>query len=145
MKDPISIYLTADHHRCDHLLAACEAAVSAAAWATAEESASGLRDALLHHFTIEEDVLFPAVERASPVAAGPTGVMRTEHRQMRYLLDELTLAIRARDRAACLGNLETLHLLGQQHNAKEEGILYPLADEALRDTAEALIGRMRAA
>ena len=129
MKDPISSYLTEDHRRCDHLLAACEAAVSAAAWAAADEAAAGFRDALLRHFALEEDVLFPEVE----------------HRQMRYLLDELVSAVRARDRAACLGNLETLHLLGQQHNVKEEGILYPLADDALTDSAEALVGRMRAA
>ncbi len=145
MNDPISSYLTEDHRRCDHLLAACEAAVSAAAWAAADEAAAGFRDALLRHFALEEDVLFPEVERASPAAAGPTGVMRMEHRQMRYLLDELVSAVRARDRAACLGNLETLHLLGQQHNVKEEGILYPLADDALTDSAETLVGRMRAA
>jgi iron-sulfur cluster repair protein YtfE (RIC family) len=144
MKDPISSYLSADHRRCDHLLAACEAAVSAAAWAAADECATGVRHALQRHFDLEEEMLFPAVERASPAAAGPTGVMRTEHRQMRYVLDELTSAVRARDRAACLGNLESLHMLGQQHNAKEEGILYPLADDALRDSAEALVGRMRA-
>ena len=119
--------------------------MSAAAWAAADEAAAGFRDALLRHFALEEGVLVPEVERASPAAAGPTGVMRMEHRQMRYLLDELVSAVRARDRAACLGNLETLHLLGQQHNVKEEGILYPIADDALTDSAEALVGRMRTA
>jgi hypothetical protein len=69
--------------------------------------------------------------------------MRMEHQQMRLLLDELAAAVRARDRDTCLGDLETLHFLGQQHNAKEEGILYPLADRSLGDGSESLMQRLR--
>jgi hemerythrin-like domain-containing protein len=70
--------------------------------------------------------------------------MRMEHQQMRQLLDELATALRTRDRETCLGDLETLHMLNQQHNAKEEGILYPLAGRALQDNAESLMQRLRA-
>jgi len=144
MKDTISRNLTQDHRRCDHLLAALEAAVSSNAWDSADGAAAAFRDALLRHFALEEEMLFPEVEQASPMAAGPTSVMRMEHLQMRNLLDDLAAAVRARDRDTCLGDLETLHLLGQQHNAKEEGILYPLADDALDESAEALLTRMQA-
>ena len=129
MTDSIARYLTHDHHRCDRLLAACEAALSARA--SAAESAAALVDAMEHHFRMEEEVLFPELEDVNPMAGGPTGVMRMEHRQMRQLLADLTEAVGASDREAGLGIIETLHLLIQQHNAKEEAILYPLADLAL--------------
>lgn len=145
MTETIASYLAADHRRCDHLLAACEEAVSAGAWEATDAAAASLRDAMLRHFGLEEDLLFPQLEQASPMSSGPAQVMRAEHRQMRQLLEDLDQAVRDRDPDACLGGLETLHLLVQQHNAKEEGILYPLSDAALGAAADALLGRMRAA
>lgn len=145
MTDTIARYLTEDHRRCDRLLADCEAAIASRSWPASDTAAAGLRDALLHHFALEEEVLFPEVEQASPAASGPTGVMRMEHRQMRQLLDELAASVQARDRENCLGELETLHMIGQQHNSKEEGILYPLADNALGDRADAMAKRLQAA
>ena len=37
------------------------------------------------------------------------------------------------------------HLLVQQHNAKEENILYPMADQALGAAAERLVRRLQQA
>jgi len=145
MTESISGFFTEDHRQCDRLLAACEAEISAKAWQAADEAAIAMRDGLLHHFALEEEILFPELEQANPAAEGPTGVMRMEHQQIRQLLEDLAAAVRARDADTCLGDLETLHMLGQQHNAKEEGILYPLADRSLQDGAEALIERLRAA
>jgi hemerythrin-like domain-containing protein len=71
--------------------------------------------------------------------------MRMEHDQMRALLAELGEAVETRDQEAGLGILETLHLLIQQHNAKEEGILYPLADISLADQQDAILARLRVA
>jgi hemerythrin-like domain-containing protein len=144
MTETVSRHLTDDHHCCDRLLAACEAAIAASDWNAADEKTTAFREALLRHFAREEQVLFPELEQANPGAGGPTRVMRMEHQQMRQLLDELATAVRTRDRETCLGDLETLHMLNQQHNAKEEGILYPLADRALQDNAESLMQRLRA-
>jgi hemerythrin-like domain-containing protein len=142
MSDTISRYLARDHRRCDQLLAACEAAVDSGAWETAEDSAARFRDATLHHFALEEDLLFPAVEQANPAASGPTGVMRVEHRQIRQLLNDLAADVRAHDRDSCLGDLETLHMLSQQHNVKEESVLYPMAEMSLAGAAGDLVARM---
>lgn len=144
MTNPISRYMTDDHRRCDRLLAACEAAVGANDWSASNAAAIDLHDATLRHFALEEDILFPAVEQANPRAGGPTGVMRMEHRQMRRVIEDLAAAVRTRNRDDCLGTLETLHMLVQQHNAKEEGVLYPLCDGALGDRAEDLLTRMQA-
>ena len=39
--------------------------------------------------------------------------------------------------------IETLHMIGQQHNAKEEGILYPLSDRSVPQSDD-LVRRMQA-
>ena len=38
---------------------------------------------------------------------------------------------------------ETLLIMTQQHNMKEENILYPMCDQHLADVSEALIGRLQ--
>lgn len=144
MTDPVSHYLTDDHSRCDHLLADCEVALAAKDWTAADEAFLMLRDAILRHFSLEEEILFPEIEQGNPAAAGPAGVMRMEHQQMRRLLAELEQGLGRRSRDTCMGLMETVNMLAQQHNAKEEGILYPLADEILSTAAEGLIVRMKA-
>ncbi|MCG6862179.1 MAG: hemerythrin domain-containing protein [Chromatiaceae bacterium] len=143
MNDSISGYMTDDHRRCDHLLAACEAGVSARSWPALEEAADGLGSALERHFKLEEEVLFPELEQVDARSRGPVGVMRMEHAQMRKMISELATAARERDSDRCFGILETLHMFIQQHNTKEEGVLYPLADGALTAQAPSILVRMR--
>jgi iron-sulfur cluster repair protein YtfE (RIC family) len=144
MTDAIACYFTEDHRRCDRLLAACESTIAAASWDRADEATAAYCDALVRHFAMEEEVLFPELEQVNPGAAGPTGVMRMEHHQMRQLLDGLTASVSARDADTCFGDLETLHMISQQHNTKEEGILYPLADRSLQGGSVSLIERLDA-
>ena len=139
---PFSIALTEDHRRCDRLLALVEGAADSGDWEAIGQEAARFRDATLGHFNFEEAVLFPALEAQAPMAAGPTGVMRMEHTQMRRMLDELASAVTVRSADDCLGLLETLHLIAQQHNAKEEGILYPMADRALAAEAAGLLAQL---
>lgn len=141
MTDPISAALTEDHHRCDRLLALVERATGDGDWAAVGREAAQFRDAMESHFRFEEEVLFPSLEGRLPMAAGPTGVMRMEHAQMRRMLEELAAAVASRSADDCLGILETLHLVIQQHNAKEEGILYPMADRALSPEAPGLLAQ----
>lgn len=142
MSESIAETMTADHRRCDRLLALTESAASRGDWTVIVAEAQGFEAAMEHHFRFEEETLFPPLESALPGATGPTTVMRREHRQMRQLLCELLVAAGARDSSECLGLLETLHLSIQQHNAKEEAILYPLADRALADQAPTLLARL---
>jgi hemerythrin-like domain-containing protein len=141
MTESFAATLTADHRHCDRLLAIVEAAVGGGDWATVHREAGVFGDAMEHHFHYEEAVLFPALEDRSPMAAGPTGVMRMEHAQMRRLLGELAAAVAGHSADDCLGVLETLHLITQQHNVKEEGILYPMADRALAPEAGGLLAQ----
>ncbi len=138
-----SAALTEDHRRCDRLLALVERAADGGDWGEVGREATELRGAIEGHFRFEEDVLFPALEAQVPMAAGPAGVMRMEHAQMRQLIEELATAVAERSTGDCQGILETLHLITQQHNAKEEGILYPIADSALAPEAAGLLAQLR--
>lgn len=142
MNESISEAMTADHRRCDYLLSLLEKSARQRDWEQVAQETATLREAMELHFRVEEENLFPKLEDAAPGATGPTGVMRMEHQQMRQMLSELTFAANARERNECLGILETLHLVTQQHNAKEEGVLYPLADQAIPGEANAIAARL---
>ena len=131
MTSAITDSFTDDHHRCDRMLAEAERGGDAKDWSAAALAARDLSVALNRHFTLEEKALFPALAQVFKVAENPIGIMVAEHTQMRTLLAELNEAVAIRDQATYLGVLETLHFLIQQHNSKEEGVLYPMADGAL--------------
>jgi hemerythrin-like domain-containing protein len=81
---------------------------------------------------MEEEVLFPAFEQATGMTdGGPTFVMRSEHDQMRGLLEQMETAADGGDRDELIDLGDTLLMLIQQHNQKEEQMLYPLAEQAL--------------
>lgn len=140
----ISAFLTPDHQHCDTLFAAAEDAAGRGEWQTAAEAWARFHDALRHHFAMEEEVLFPAFESRTGMTHGPTQVMRMEHRQMGDLLNQLADALARQDTDAFLGDCETLLITMQQHNMKEEQMLYHMADQVLAGEAEDVIGRMRA-
>ena len=142
MTEMIAETLTEDHRRCDRLLASVETSAGRKDWAAAQSGAAALEAAMERHFSFEEETLFPPLESATAMAMGPTGVMRMEHRQIRALLGDLVQAAEDRDASECLGLLEGLHMIIQQHNAKEEVILYPLADQALAADAQGLVARL---
>jgi iron-sulfur cluster repair protein YtfE (RIC family) len=140
----ISGTMTDDHRRCDQIFADAEASVSQQDWAAAEERFARFRDAMEHHFAMEEQVLFPAFEGRTGHSTGPTQVMRMEHLQMRQLMAEMAAGALGHDRNAFLGAAETLMIVMQQHNMKEEQILYRMSDQLLGDQAGPLIERMQA-
>ncbi|MEZ4219517.1 MAG: hemerythrin domain-containing protein [Polyangiaceae bacterium] len=128
MAGPIEFF-TQDHRECDALWAAFEAAVEGG---SGEEAAFARFDrALRRHLRMEEEVLFPALEAATGMQGGPTFVMRAEHEQMRGVLDAMQDLARQADFEGVLDHGDTLLMLTQQHNMKEEGVLYPLAERAL--------------
>ena len=133
-----------DHHRhCDDLFVAAENAVQRGDWTAAAPAFQHFHAQMNAHFEAEEGVLFPAFEAATGTSEGPTRMMRHEHEQMRALLFQLSAACSALDRDAYAGAAETLLMLMQQHNMKEENILYPMCERALGARAEAVVAEMR--
>ena len=136
--------MAADHRRCDHLFSEAEELVAGGDWGQGAERFNAFREATEHHFSMEESVLFPRFEQRTGQVAGPTQMMRMEHVQMRQLLADMAAAVAAQERERYLGLSETLMMLMQQHNMKEERILYPMSDQALGGEAAQVIGEMEA-
>ncbi|MCX7147964.1 MAG: hemerythrin domain-containing protein [Rhodocyclales bacterium] len=134
------------HKHCDELFATAEETCANGDWAAGDEAFALLRDQLETHFTSEEQLLFPAFEAATGMTSGPTEVMRGEHRQMRDLLAQMQGALASRDGDTFGGAAETLLILMQQHNMKEENILYPMCDNVLgaSDVGASLAERLKA-
>lgn len=137
--DTISNVMTHDHKRCDLLFSDTENRVADGAWQEAEHYFQMFSRAMEQHFSHEENTLFPAFENATGNTSGPTMMMRHEHQQMRELLLAMLASLQAKNRERYLGLAETLLIFMQQHNMKEEQILYPMIDNACADQAQALI------
>jgi len=140
----ISKFLATDHKRCDNIFAAAESAASNGDWGVATTEFGLFRDAMLHHFAMEEDVMFPAFETRNGTRQGPTMVMRSEHQQMTDLLTLMVSAIEKKDADSYLGGADTLLIFMQQHNVKEEQMLYQMADQLLANQLDDVVLRMRA-
>jgi len=127
----------AEHHKhCDEDFAAAEDTARAGDWDRCGAAFDRFRREIEGHFAAEEEILFPGFERRTGSVAGPTRVMRMEHAQMRSLLDQMAATVAARDAVGFSGNAETLLIMMQQHNLKEENILYPMCDQALAGDVE---------
>ena len=122
----------ADHDRLDGLL------VNFQTWKRsnfeqAKEFFKEFKFGLQRHIVWEETILFPLFEEKTGFYhAGPTEVMRAEHRRIGACLEALHEKVRRQDpeseaeEAALLGALEA-------HNQKEEMVLYPMLDRLLSD------------
>lgn len=127
----ITTPLLQHHKHCDEIFSRAEDACANGDWEAGEQSFALLANQLETHFTGEEELLFPSFEAATGMSSGPTEVMRGEHRQMRGLLAQMQAALASRNSDAFGGAADTLLILMQQHNLKEENILYPMCDNAL--------------
>ncbi|WP_373975928.1 hemerythrin domain-containing protein [Chitinibacter sp. SCUT-21] len=132
----ITSALLQQHRHCDDYLAQAEATARAGQWSDCQKLTSIFCQTTLAHFALEEDSLFPVFEQASGMIGGPTQVMRNEHAQARDLMQGLQEAAAQQDSDDFIGCAETLLLLLQQHNMKEENILYPMCDRTIPHLAE---------
>ncbi len=126
-------YMTAKHRECDDVFSEAETAVAQEDWSLALEKWQCFAEELIKHFNQEEGTLFPKFEYATGMTSGPTQVMRMEHQQMRALVQDLDNALAAKDKDEYLGLSETLMVMMQQHNMKEEMMLYPMMAQHLSD------------
>ena len=140
--DTISDYLGTDHTRCDALFEQLELVVGQAKWSDAETALQGFEQAMERHFGMEEAVLFVAFEQATGNSAGPTSVMRMEHRHLRDIISRLSQAVAQQDAEDFFGHADTLRIMMHQHNQKEESILYLMTDRVLSDRRDEIISAM---
>jgi len=139
----ISNYLTNEHRECDNKFAKAESAASKGDFELTKERFLEFADETLLHFKKEEDEFFPAFEEITGSNEGPTMVMKYEHEQVRGLMGKMAQAIESEDKDAYLSLAESMMILLQQHNMKEEQMLYAMADRVLDSTkSQELINKM---
>ena len=132
----------ASHHKeCDEQFARAEQLISENNWDLGVEQWNQFAAELEKHFSREEDILFPEFESKTGMTGGPTQMMRMEHEQMRALVNEANKAANSKDKDQFLALTETLMVTMQQHNMKEEQILYPMTDQSLPNAVE-IVERM---
>ena len=127
----LTTFMSTHHRYCDELFAQAEQAANSRDWPQCAALSTQYVNAMETHFNAEETVLFPAFEQATGNTMGPTRIMRMEHEQMRELFEQMRSAAEAADQTTFLGVTETLLVLMEQHNMKEENILYPMCDQHL--------------
>ncbi len=136
-------FMAHDHLVCDGVFERAGHQATVGNWDEAAAAFAHFRALALQHFDAEETVLFPAFEEATGMRMGPTQVMRSEHVQMRQLLDAVTAALAAHDGEDYAGYAETLLIMMQQHNLKEENMLYPMCDQHLSGQASTVLEHLR--
>ncbi len=140
----ISDFMNKDHRHCDDAFARAERMADAGDYAGLERDGGIFLRKIERHIEIEETLLFPAFEERTGMTSGPTQIMRMEHEQMRGMFAQMRAAIEANDAKQYLGTAETLHMLLQQHNMKEESMMYPMLDQALGEDARDLLAQLEA-
>ena len=134
-----------DHDRLDALEAAAFEKRLAGDLEAARDLYSAFASGLRRHIGVEEQILFPAFEERSgmPPTEGPTAVMRAEHREIEALLGQIEEAIGVADSPAEMLR-PSLRMVLEDHNMKEEQVLYPVTDDLLGgEEADRLVGRVQ--
>ena len=137
----IKEYLTNDHRACDAVFAQMEEKANNSLVDAKELTEAFVAD-MERHFQREERVMFPEFETKTGMLNGPTEMMRQEHSQMRNLMQQLLVAIDNNDKDKFFGLSETLMILLQQHNMKEEQMLYTMAQQHLSADAGRIVEMM---
>jgi len=143
----IGSFLGADHHRLIGYWEEFLRAITACqlSYETLFTTEDGHRSATLdrlsqfifglrRHIRMEDDEFFPYFEHRTrmPAASGPTAVMRAEHREIESILSKVETLLRAGDCATVIQTIEGQPVhpssLFRSHDAREEAVLYPMAD-----------------
>ena len=130
----ISNHMKSEHRACDTEFADAEKAVIDGDFETAQDIFVKFAEDTLGHFAKEEEILFPAFEEVTGSTEGPTNVMRYEHEQMRELIGRMAGTVEEKDKDAYLSIAESMMILLQQHNMKEEQMLYAMCDRVIPAT-----------
>ncbi len=126
----VTEFLQADHKRLDTIFGRFKEATGTGMW---EEAASAIAEfnlGLRRHIRAEEEILFPVFEEKTGMTeAGPTFVMKEEHKEIHNLLDRLVAGSEMKDQEVVSEAARLLEGTLTDHNMKEEHILYPESDQ----------------
>lgn len=131
--------LEQDHRRIDEGFARFAESLSGSA--VDREAFDGAALALRHHIYVEEVHHFPVVKASGLM--GPILVMLREHGEIWDLLDKVAEALDGGVDAAARELWSKLATVLEEHNMKEEKIVYPAGDQQLpTEVAEEIVGEL---
>jgi hemerythrin-like domain-containing protein len=136
-------FMRDDHRACDHLYTDAENALADKKIDEAKKFFGEFYRATNHHFDMEERELFITFEKRTGMMGGPTQMMRYEHQQLRAQLEAMMKALNDGKYDDFFGIGESMMIMLQQHNMKEEQMLYPMIDRTLGTDAELMIQTLR--
>lgn len=136
-------FMRNDHRACDHLYTDAENALAAKNSDEAKRLFGEFYRATNHHFDMEERELFVTFEKRTGMVTGPTQMMRFEHQQLRAQLESMLNALNENKFDDFFGIGESMMIMLQQHNMKEEQMLYPMIDRALEGDAVLMIETLK--
>jgi hemerythrin-like domain-containing protein len=145
--DTITGFMDGEHARLRDLWDQTTAALKAEEFGRLHGVTRDLIAALKRHISVEEQILFPAIESQSDDNE-PTKAMRLEHRQMERMLEQLKPLLTVAELWTGIKAVEGQEIepgaLLRSHENKEHDVLYPLADQLLGvEAARRLVTRMR--
>ncbi len=112
-------------------LAAVEADLARSTDRNLASFATYLEAEVMHHFELEEQALFPLLGNHLPPTHGPLAIMNAEHVEFRQLLQGLSAAVQAGALVAQRAQAADLIALLRGHIAKEDQVLFPMAERLL--------------
>ncbi len=142
----VSETLERDHDRLDDLEREAFAARAAGDLALATRLFHDFAHGLRRHIGFEERLVFPAFESRAGAMwdAGPTFVMRQEHREIEQRLHDMECRF-PEPADPLTGARAAFHEIMKEHNVKEERVLYPATDRLLTERErEDLVGKIQA-
>ncbi len=140
----IKDFMTNKHRECDHLLTQAEDFLDNGEFDEALGKYIAFKNETLLHFKMEEEYLFPLLENKSGMGnMGPTNVMRMEHTQAKSLFEKMDEAYNAKDKERAFALGESMNILLQQHNLKEEQMLYTMMNNTLAQNAQEIVEKLQ--
>lgn len=137
-------FMRDDHRVCDELFVAAENALSDKKSDEAKKLYEEFYVRTNHHFDMEEQQLFITFEKRTGMMGGPTQMMRYEHQQLRAQMEAMLRALREDNYDDFFGIGESFMIMLQQHNMKEEQMLYPMIDRTLAGDSELMVETLKA-
>lgn len=129
--DSVTRCLSSDHDRLRLTLESVVVAFDDRRFDEARERYALFARGLRHHMRMEEELLFPVFEARTGLDAGPTAVMRQEHRTIEDAAATIGSALDRNDAAGFAAGLRFLEEVLVGHESKEEHVLYPITDALL--------------
>ena len=135
-------WLYHDHVVFEALLDECREAAEAESWRDVKRLFNELVSHLKLHIRIEEEALYPAFERATGTAEGPTQSLSRDHDEIFRLLHDSHFVLGTHDSAHFVDSLAHLEAIMERHHEKEEDIFLPMASQVLREQREQILERL---